>query len=164
MGQRADVRRVQTDGAAGLMVVLDRHHATLRDIAAAAGWDDPRWSTVNRRRALLPALLALVHTTTGEPAPLARILDELELDAVESVLLATLASITRAGEPLLPNRLARLCFGDWRSNDEALIRLRDDGRLAVGKALAATERGELVLHPRLMERLYPAPPSPGAGP
>ncbi len=154
IAQLADVREVQTRGAAGLMAVLDRHCATLRDIAATDGWDDLRWPAVNRRRALLPALVALVETTTGEPAPLARVLDELELDPVESVLLATLAPLSRAAEPILPNQLARLCFGDWRSHDQALVRLRDDGRLAIGMVLVSTVRGELVVNPPLLGRLY----------
>lgn len=154
IGQLADVREVQRDGAAGLMAVLGRHVATLRDIAATSGWSDPRWPTVNRRRALLPALLALVATTTGAPAPLARILDELELDPVENVLLVTLAVLTQAGAPILPNRLARLCFGDWRTHNQAVLRLRDHGRLACGGALVTTARGEIALHPAVLARLH----------
>jgi hypothetical protein len=154
VAQLGDVRRVQRDGAAGLMAVIERHVGTLREIAAGDGWDDAQWPAVNRQRALLPALAALVETTTGEPAPLTIVFVELELDPVESVLLATMASLTRAGEALLPNRLARFCFGDWRSHDEALLRLRDDGRLAVGRALAVSDRGELSLAASVMARLY----------
>lgn len=154
IAQLADVREVQRDGAAGLMAVLERHVATLRDIAATRGWKDPRWPTVNRRRALLPALLALVATTTGDPPPLARMLDELELDPVENVLFVALAMLTRAGAPILPTRLARMCFGEWRGHNEAVLRLRDDGRLARASVLVRTAGGELALQPYLLARLY----------
>ncbi|HUQ01784.1 MAG TPA: hypothetical protein VM261_04775 [Kofleriaceae bacterium] len=156
--QLGDVQEVQERGAAGLMNVLDRQCARLVDIAAAGGWHDPRWPLVNRQRALLPALLALVEASTGAPAPIASVIDELELDAVESALLAVLAPLTHAGRPLRPNQLARTCFGDSRSHDDALLRLRDDSRLARGRALVPTPRGELALAPSLMTRLYPRSP------
>lgn len=155
--QLADLQAVQERGVAGLMEVLDRQCARLCEIAASDGWRDPRWPLVNRQRALLPALIALVEATTGAPAPLAVVIDELELDAVESVLLATLAPLTRAGRPMRPNQLARTCFGDSRAHDEALLRLRDDARLARGRALAPTARGELALAPDLVLRLYRSP-------
>jgi hypothetical protein len=158
IGHLDDVARVQAGGSAGLMAVLDDHCALLVSMAAAAGWDDPRWPRVNRQRALLPALIALVETSTGEPAPLARVLDELQLDAIESVLLSTLAPLARAGEPAYPQRLARMCFAGWRRHDEALLRLRDDGRLARGHALVGTARGELTLAPALVARLYGGAP------
>jgi hypothetical protein len=152
--QLVDLQDVQTRGNAGLMDVLDRQCARLYDIAATGGWRDTRWAAVNRQRALLPALVALVEATTGAPAALAVIIDDLELDGVESVLLATLAPLSRAGTAMTANRLARMTFGDSRAHDEALLRLRDDGRLARGRALVATERGELVLAPELLARLY----------
>jgi hypothetical protein len=152
--QLVDLQDVQTRGDAGLMDVLDRQCARLYDIAAKDGWRDERWAAVNRQRALLPALVALVEATTGQPAALARIIDELELDAVESVLLATLAPLSHIGAPVTANRLARMTFGDSRGHDEALLRLRDDGRLARGRALVAAERGELALAPELLARLY----------
>lgn len=154
IAQLADVRAVQRDGAAGVMAVLGRHYQMLRDIAAGDGWDDARWATVSRRRALLPALIALVEITTGTPAPLAQVLEELECDPIDSVLLATLAAATEAGDALLPIHLARLCFADSLSVDRALLALRDNGRLAVGQALAANARGELHLSPAMMQRLY----------
>ena len=152
--QLVDLQDVQTRGNAGLMDVLDRQCARLYDIAATGGWRDERWSAINRQRALLPALVALVEATTGAPAPLAAIIDELELDGVESVLLATLAPLSHIGAPMTANRIARMTFGDSRGHDEALLRLRDDGRLARGRALVVTERGELVLAPELLTRLY----------
>lgn len=152
--QLADLQEVQERGAAGLMAVLDRQCARLCDMAAGAGWHDPRWALVNRQRALLPALVALVETTTGAPAPLAQVIDELELDAVECVLLAVVAPLTHAGRPLRANQLARMCFGDSRSHDDALLRLRDDARLVRGRALAPTARGELALAEPFVTRLY----------
>jgi hypothetical protein len=156
--QLGDVQEVQERGAAGLMNVLDRQCARLMDMAAAAGWHDPRWPLVNRQRALVPALLALVEANAGTPAPIAQVIDELELDAVECTLLAVIAPLTRAGRPMRPNQLARTCFGDSRSHDDALLRLRDDGRLARGRALVPTARGELALAPPFMTRLYPGSP------
>jgi hypothetical protein len=155
--QLADLQEVQERGAVGLMNVLDRQCARLCEIAATGGWHDPRWPLVNRQRALLPALVALVETSAGAPPPLAMIIEELELDSVECALLAALAPLTRAGRPLLPIPLARTCFGDSRSHDEALLRLRDDGRLARGRAIVPTPRGELALAPAFLTRLYPSP-------
>ena len=154
--QLADLQEVQERGAAGLMDVLDRQCARLCEMAASGGWHDPRWPMINRQRALLPALLALVEATTGAPAPIAAVIDELELDAVESVLLAAVAPLTRAGRPLRANQLARTCFGDSYAHDEALLRLRDDSRLARGRALVPTAKGELALAPELLARLYGA--------
>jgi len=152
--QLADLQEVQERGAAGLMNVLDRQCARLCDIAAAGGWNDPRWPLVNRQRALLPALVALIERSTGAAAPIAVIIEELELDSVESVLLATLAPLTHAGAPMRANQLARTCFGDSRSCDEALLRLRDDARLARAQALVPTARSELALAPAFLARLY----------
>ncbi|MBE7450417.1 MAG: hypothetical protein HS111_16405 [Kofleriaceae bacterium] len=149
-----DVARVQTAGAAGLMAALEDRCALLLDVAASGGWDDPRWARIDRQRALLPGLIALVELTTGAPAPLARVLDELRLDPVECVLFVTLAPLSHHDAPIWPQRLARLCFRDWRAHDEALLRLRDDGRLARGQALAASRQGELMLAPALLAQLY----------
>ncbi|MBZ0236010.1 MAG: hypothetical protein K8M05_27020 [Deltaproteobacteria bacterium] len=91
-----------------------------------------------------------------EMAAIGAVIDELELDAVESVLLAAVAPLTRAGRPLRANQLARTCFGDSYAHDEALLRLRDDSRLARGRALVPTAKGELALAPELLARLYGA--------